>query len=785
MDELLDVFSDYPEFDPDVDNYVRPNCKYMNVECLSDFINGISLTILMLNIRSCNKNFDQFISTFCDYISYFTCIILTETWLTKDCDAVFNIDGFYCIDQYRNNYGGGIKLYVRNCMQSKVLSNFCVLNDVIEMLTIELLYSNYRFLLTAVYHPPTSFPAKNMEFVDFFTLYLKQLVDMKVPLVVAGDFNVNLLNPRNCVYVDMYIENLFELGLRPLVILPTKVNIENIITRFSIIDHIWVSDELRGDQTLVIPISITDHFPVVSVISAGFQLVSGVSSRRRLVGRGREAFRIFLSNIHVNMSGSDINTIYDEYFTKVLESYNKAFPIENYTKKSKNSSPWMTPRLKECIKKKAKLYREYLKGHISKRDYTLYKNRVTNVIRKSKALYYAYICLQNANNSKLLWSTINGILNRRDCQVLKEVKVDGEVLTGSVLADYVNQFFVNAARNVAMGLPEVQSFVCLAVRTRDSCFFFPTDYNEVSKVILGLKNRGSKILDIHPSILKENLDIFSIHFVRFYNSSLELETFPDALKTARVNPGHKSGPKDKIDNYRPISVLPLFSKVFEKLTLRRMNSFIMRHSLLTPSQFGFRKGCSTTNAIVKLFTHVVEAYHQKTYCACFFLDLRKAFDTINHKILLLKLEHYGFRGQCYKFLKSYYHNRKQHVHLNGYKSATMPVANGVPQGSILGPLCFSLYINDLPLAVGETTVLFADDAAFVLTARTLEELLTKIRNLFSDIAGYLNVNRLVPNATKSKLMMFTTQPTPNLPVVLFAGNKIEWVTEFKYLVLTT
>ena len=160
MDELLGVFSDFPEFNPDVDNYVRPNCKYMDVECLSNFINGISLTILMLNIRSRNKNFDQFISTFSDYISYFTCIIWTETWLTKDCDAVFNIDGFYCIDQYRNNYGGGIKVYVRNCMQSKVLSNFCALNDVIEMLTIELLYSNFRFLLTAVYHPPTSFPVK-------------------------------------------------------------------------------------------------------------------------------------------------------------------------------------------------------------------------------------------------------------------------------------------------------------------------------------------------------------------------------------------------------------------------------------------------------------------------------------------------------------------------------------------------------------------------------------------------------------------------------------------------
>ena len=392
--------------------------------------------------------------------------------------------------------------------------------------------------------------------------------------------------------------------------------------------------------------------------------------------------------------------------------------------------------------------------------------------------------LENANNSKFLWSTINGILNRKNCQVLKEVKVNGEILTGAELANYVNRYFVNAAKTVTAGLPQAQGFVCLAGRTAYSCFFFPTDYNEVCKVIKSLKNRGSKIFDIHPSILKENLNIFSIQFVQLYNTSLELEGFPDSMKIARVNPVHKSGPPDKVDNYRPISVLPLFSKIFEKLTLHRMNSFIERHNLLTPSQFGFRKGCSTTNAIIKLLTHVVEAYHKKVYCAIFFLDLRKAFDTIDHKILLLKLEHYGFRGQCYRFLKSYYENRKQFVHLNGQNSVTMPVVCGVPQGSILGPLCFSLFINDLPLAVEEITVLFADDAAFVLTANTLESLLGKIRNLFSDIAGYLRVNRLVANATKSKLMMFTSRVTPDLPIVYFEGKEIEWVSDFKYLGLT-
>lgn len=266
--------------------------------------------------------------------------------------------------------------------------------------------------------------------------------------------------------------------------------------------------------------------------------------------------------------------------------------------------------------------------------------------------------------------------------------------------------------------------------------------------------------------------------------SLELEGFADKLKIARVNPGHKAGPKDIIDNYRPISVLPLFSKVFEKLTLHRMNSFIKRYNLLTSSQFGFREGCSTTNAIIKLLTQVVEAYHKKIYSACFFLDLKKAFDTINHKILLWKLEHYGFRGQCYRFLKSYYQDRRQYVYVNGHSSATLPVTSGVPQGSILGPLSFSLFINDLPLAVEETTILFADDAAFIVTAETLEGLMVKIKNLFSDIAGYLNVNKLVPNASKSKLMMFTSRPTSNLPVILFEGKEIEWVSEFKYLGLT-
>ena len=125
----------------------------------------------------------------------------------------------------------------------------------------------------------------------------------------------------------------------------------------------------------------------------------------------------------------------------------------------------------------------------------------------------------------------------------------------------------------------------LAARVGESCFFLPTSITEVRRVIMTLKNKGSKLLDIFPSLLKENIDIFSPHIVDLYNYAIELAGFPDAMKIARINPTHKSGPADVVDNYRPISSLPLFSKIFEKLTLFRMNSFIMRHNILTPAQF--------------------------------------------------------------------------------------------------------------------------------------------------------------------------------------------------------
>ena len=205
---------------------------------------------------------------------------------------------------------------------------------------------------------------------------------------------------------------------------------------------------------------------------------------------------------------------------------------------------------------------------------------------------------------------------------------------------------------------------------------------------------------------------------------------------------------------------------------------------MSDSQFGFRKNKNISQAATKLTTLICKSYHSKQFTACFFLDLRKAFDLVDHDILLAKLYHMGIRGPFNDLLKSYLAKRKHYVQIGNYKSNKLSIAKGVPQGSILGPLLFCLFINDIVYAVDCEVVLFADDAAFIITADSQQLLYFKINKLFIDLMKYLENNRLVANFNKCKLMLFSTHPGVVPDELRFGGEVIEWVNKFKYLGLT-
>jgi len=256
-------------------------------------------------------------------------------------------------------------------------------------------------------------------------------------------------------------------------------------------------------------------------------------------------------------------------------------------------------------------------------------------------------------------------------------------------------------------------------------------------------------------LLKLIADLIVTPLCKIINHSFSTGIFPDALKVSKVVPIHKGGTMEDLNNYRPISLLSIFDKLVEKLMHKRLYNFLELHNILFMNQFGFRKNNSTSFALIQITEKIKETIDNKKYGCGIFIDLRKAFDTVNHKILLGKLDHYGIRGSALNWFSSYLSNRKQYVFHNGEASNLQPITCGVPQGSVLGPLLFLLYINDLPnISKILQFYLFADDTNIYYEAENLDKLELVINKELKKLHTWLIVNRLSLNIDKTHFVVF-------------------------------
>ena len=261
---------------------------------------------------------------------------------------------------------------------------------------------------------------------------------------------------------------------------------------------------------------------------------------------------------------------------------------------------------------------------------------------------------------------------------------------------------------------------------------------------------------LSQAVVLKDVDILAPLIVHIANCSLREGICPDLTKIARVIPTYKDkGETYLYTNYRPISLLPVFSKILEKLIYNKIFHFLVRYKIIFKSQYGFRRGHSTTHATLDFLKTIDRAFEESEYAIGVFCDLSKAFDTLDHQILLTKLDHYGIRGKWHSWLASYLSNRKQYVDISGVCSSQKDITVGVPQGSILGPLLFLVYINDLPASLEKLTpVMFADDTNLVIKGKNMSQMISSLNSDLAVLDDYFKANKLKLNVDKTKMVCF-------------------------------
>ena len=324
----------------------------------------------------------------------------------------------------------------------------------------------------------------------------------------------------------------------------------------------------------------------------------------------------------------------------------------------------------------------------------------------------------------------------------------------------------------------------------NSMFLTDCTEDEISDIISGLTN--GKASDFPIRVIKKLSHILSPLLANQFNHLMSIGHFPTILKIGKISPIYKKDDEEHLQNYRPVSTLPIFGKIFEKIIYSRLYSFLSSQGILHDSQFGFRKGHSTSHALNYSVHHIKQSLKSGDHVLGIFIDLSKAFDTLDHSILLQKLSMYGIRGQTHKLLESYLSNRSQYVGVLNEISDTLPVLFGVPQGSCLGPLLFLIYINDLTNCDQNAKfVLFADDTNIFITAKSREKVYENANKVLSSVNCYMLANKLHINTGKSCYIEFSKSPhsnkegiIPSHPEITINGTILEKVKETKFLGVT-
>jgi len=742
------------------------------------------LSIVNFNIRSFASNVDQFLSYLQTVDFHFHIFCFTETWFASE-ECSLGLEGYQAHHTVREGRGGGVSIYCCTAINSDKLEDLSFVNEDIEICTIRAVTKQFNIIVIAVYRPPNGSIAA---FCDKLFSLLAESSIAGGEIVLVGDFNINLLlSGSGDVDVDIFANVLHSVSFLPHITKPTRFPSGNQAGTPSLLDQIWFN-RLYPCRSGIMISDISDHMPNFLIM---LNRDLNISAKTRIMFRDHSEanMNIFLSKISYNAllegnAESDLSLLVQNFQRRLDELYCLSFPIKiKYISQKRFSKPWLNDALLGAIKRKSNNFKLLKLGLISPEYYARYRNSVTKMVRKAKQDYYHACFERSKNDSKQTWRTIRRLVNCNTNKTkVRSIVLDNNCNVSSELeiVDHFNKHFANVGNLINNSVPPPNGDPIDNITSVENSFYiFPVSENEVLKTILKLKNSRYGIDSIPTFVFKRAATSLVGTVTRLINRSFNDGIFPDCLKYAQVIPVHKAGPTDCIDNYRPISILPMLSKIFEKCMYVRLIGFLDKFKLLSVSQFGFRKGSSTSDAVLKFMKYVYDGLDERCHTLGLFIDLRKAFDTVDHDSLLKKMEKYGVRGVASFWFKSYLCNRYQCVRIGNSRSDFAPIAVGVPQGSVLGPLLFLLYINDLPsISHSACFSLFADDTTIAIRNNSYDKLISEANVLLDALYSWTRNNRLSLNTDKSNALLISNRNTDiQTPYLITIGESPLWYVE--------
>lgn len=731
------------------------------------------MDVLLLNVQALSVDKIHLLESEYLHDDSINLICLTEVWYGNKYLPTFT--GFKKVTEFnrKQSRGGGLGIWARQHLFTTSINVLDYSIDMyFEVCAMKWYYNGRTTVVVLCYRSQAHlniFPLCN----GLYNI-LNKFFSPHVDFLILGDFNADPI--RDAKDFQQLSDIMSMYGLSNIVTKPTRGKY--------ILDHVF----MRRGSSLVMDNIVSDHRTILCSSGIHHLPDRAIFHFVRKFGH-RETLSFFESLDGEQWDGvfhaPCVDRAWEAFSLTLSHHYNNSFPLTKSTFRNSNNKEWITNEIRASSANLRDLYHTQKKFNQLRTLYQEARRHHLRLIQDSKKRFYQQLIFSSNNIIKSSWRVINKLSGKKSTSndVIAIKDQHGALITDTqVIANNFNTYFREAPALVLSQIPTVDSSTHTATNSHkvtSSFFLLPYCPDELLNLCRRrLRSGRSAGPDgFRASIIKQAVEFLIQPLTHLVNASFESGQFPLLLKTSQIIPIHKKGPSDMMENYRPIALTSVFSKIFEYAFLNRLNPFLLKHNILKHNQFGFRENLSTTDAILNFLKPISTSLEAGECPVGVFCDLSRAFDCINHEVLLRKLADYGIRGTPLNWISSFLTHRNQFVAIHNSStrkscSDITCVNVGVPQGTVLSPTLFSLYINDMVdfLDPACASTLYADDASFSVSSSDDLRLQIICNSNLTRLLNWYCLNSLFLNSSKTHYIRFHNPQKECPPLNLSIGN---------------